>query len=102
MSNRWSKKTENTVQDFDGEECNIDEIVGALNYYQKKVYSLTKENEELKKENNLLKIALCYTLEDMGSSYHIDLFEEIFNFRFYELIGRAYDIEWEDLLNEEN
>lgn len=48
MSNRWSKKTENTVQDFDGEECNIDEIVGGLNYYQKKVDSLNKENEELK------------------------------------------------------
>lgn len=44
---RWSKKTENTVQDIDGEEYNIDEIVGALNHYQKSVDSSSKENYEM-------------------------------------------------------
>lgn len=53
---------------------------------------------QLIKENELLKIALCYTLDDMGSSYHVDLFEGVFNFNFDELMGRAYDIEWEELL----
>lgn len=44
---RWSKKTENTVQDIDGEEYNIDEIVGALNHYQRTVDELRRENHEL-------------------------------------------------------
>lgn len=44
---RWSKKTENTVQDIDGEEYNIDEIVGALNHYQKSVDSLSRENYDM-------------------------------------------------------
>lgn len=41
---RWSKKTENTVQDIDGEEYNIDKIVEVLNHYQKSVNSLSIEN----------------------------------------------------------
>lgn len=47
MSNRWSKKTENTVQDCDGEEYNIDEIVKALNHYQDSVDSLSRENYDM-------------------------------------------------------
>lgn len=44
---RWSKKTENTVQDIDGEEYNIQEIVNALNHYQRTVDELRRENYEL-------------------------------------------------------
>ena len=47
MSNRWSKKTEKTVQDIDGEEYNIDEIVKALNHYQDTVDSLSKDNYDM-------------------------------------------------------
>lgn len=43
----WSKKTENTVQDIDGEEYNIQEIVNALNHYQRTVDELRRENYEL-------------------------------------------------------
>lgn len=43
----WSKKTEKTVQDCDGEEYNIQEIVNALNHYQRTVDELRRENHEL-------------------------------------------------------
>lgn len=52
---RWSKKTEKTVQDCDGEEYNIQEIVNALNHYQRTVDELRRENHELYNRVNELR-----------------------------------------------